>query len=87
MQRQFQGGVGGSLTLTSYVAIALLETQSRCPGDLPERVSAAVTNAVNFLIVREDNDTLQAPYGLALYAYVLALHQPASEISANAQQR
>ena len=65
----------------------MLETQSKCLGGLNQRISAAVENAVNYLIRNENSATFRTPYGASLFAYVLALHQPTSAVTRRAFTR
>ena len=74
-----QGAVGGDLTLTAYVVISLLETPSRCDdSQLNQNIATSVTNAMNYLISQKDSTTFQRTFGIALFSYALALHQPSS---------
>ena len=82
-----QGGVGRPLTLTAYIVGVLLEEESSCSSTHKQNISTAVQHAIDYLIQNKDSSTFKHPYGLALYCYVLALHQPTSSITIRALER
>ncbi|CAK8698070.1 unnamed protein product [Clavelina lepadiformis] len=75
IHREMHGAIGGRLTLTAYVLITLLESQSPCSSELNNRIQVSVENAVTFLQRNKDDETFQRrPYALAILSYALALH-------------
>jgi len=75
------------LTLTSYVAVALMETRGRCGAAISQRAGSSITRAMRYLLSFENSTTFQRPYAHALFAYTLILYQPNSDITSRVLSR
>ncbi|XP_039271126.2 complement C3-like [Styela clava] len=75
IHQEMHGAVGSTLSLSAYVMMSLVESQSICPQHT-KKVEISILKATDYLKNSENDRQMEQPYALSLVCFALSVSNP-----------